>query len=77
MSTVSLRSSPATFAGMPPHGGASRQLWLTGAADLLLTWYERARQRRELQALSDHMLHDIGLGRVDVEAEAGKPFWRP
>jgi uncharacterized protein YjiS (DUF1127 family) len=76
MSTVSLRSSHATFAGMRPHGSSSRQLWLTGAADLLLTWYERARQRRQLQALSDHMLHDIGLGRVDVEAEAGKPFWR-
>ena len=77
MSTISLRSSHATFAGMLPHGGSSRQHWLTVAADLLLTWYERARERRELQALSDHMLHGIGLGRVDVEAEAGKPFWRP
>jgi uncharacterized protein YjiS (DUF1127 family) len=77
MSTVSLRSSHATFAGMRLHGGSSRRLWLTEAVDLLLTWSERARERRQLQALSDHMLHDIGLGRVDVEVEAGKPFWRP
>lgn len=46
------------------------------AVDLLLTWHERARQRRHLQSLSDHMLRDIGLTRADVLAEASKPFWR-
>ena len=45
--------------------------------DQLMTWQERARQRHQLQSLSDHMLHDIGLGRADVEAETSKPFWRP
>jgi uncharacterized protein YjiS (DUF1127 family) len=39
-------------------------------------WLERARQRRQLQQLGDHMLKDIGLSRADVEAEAAKPFWR-
>ena len=38
-------------------------------------WHERARQRRHLQFLSDHMLRDIGLIRADVLAEADKPFW--
>jgi uncharacterized protein YjiS (DUF1127 family) len=78
MSTVSLRTSHATLAGLGRSGERSRswQARLTGAADLLLTWYERRRQRRELQALSDHMLHDIGIGRADVEAESAKPFWR-
>ena len=42
-----------------------------------MVWHERARQRRQLQSLSDHMLHDIGLGRADVDAETSKPFWRP
>ena len=42
----------------------------------LLLWHERARQRRHLQDLSDHMLRDIGLSRADVLAEAYKPFWR-
>jgi uncharacterized protein YjiS (DUF1127 family) len=26
--------------------------------------------------LDDHLLHDIGLSRSDVEREASKPFWR-
>jgi uncharacterized protein YjiS (DUF1127 family) len=47
------------------------------AADVLLTWVERARQRRRLGQLSNHMLKDIGLSRADVEIEAAKPFWRP
>jgi uncharacterized protein YjiS (DUF1127 family) len=38
--------------------------------------FRRARQRRDLAALSDHNLRDIGLTRVDVEIETGKPFWR-
>jgi uncharacterized protein YjiS (DUF1127 family) len=40
-------------------------------------WLERSRQRRQLAQLSDHMLRDIGLTRVDAWAEAEKPFWRP
>jgi len=39
--------------------------------------FRRARQRRDLAALSDHALRDIGLSRGDVEVEIGKPFWRP
>jgi uncharacterized protein YjiS (DUF1127 family) len=38
--------------------------------------FRRARQRRDLAALSDHALRDIGLSRGDVETEIGKPFWR-
>lgn len=45
--------------------------------DVLLTWHERHRQRRDLAGLTDHMLRDIGLSRADVAIEADKPFWRP
>ena len=45
-------------------------------ARILFLWHERARQRRHLQSLSDHMLRDLGLSRADVRAEADKPFWR-
>ncbi len=38
--------------------------------------FRRARQRRELAALSDHSLRDIGLNRVDVQSEASKLVWR-
>lgn len=52
------------------------QSWFASAFEQALAWLERARQRRELRQLSDHMLKDIGLTRADVEAEAAKPFWR-
>jgi uncharacterized protein YjiS (DUF1127 family) len=46
-------------------------------AEMAMTWLDRARQRRRLAELSDHMLRDIGLTRADAWAEADKPFWRP
>jgi len=46
-------------------------------ADLLSTWWLRARERRHLQALDDNMLKDIGVTRADVEFESHKPFWLP
>ena len=56
----------------------SRGLSCVGrAVDLLLTWQQRARDRRQLEALNDRMLRDIGLTRADVFAEGSKPFWRP
>ena len=45
-------------------------------AEVGLTWFDRARQRRQLGELSDQMLRDIGLTRADVWAESSKPFWR-
>ena len=39
-------------------------------------WRRRARSRRELLALDDHMLKDIGITRVDAQYEAAKSFWR-
>ena len=85
MSTLQLRSSHATLASRRPglgHARAPRRIRLglralERAADLLLSWQERARQRRELETLNDHMLRDIGLSRGDVMAEATKPFWQP
>lgn len=38
-------------------------------------WTEVSRQRRELAQLSDEMLKDIGLSRVDKLREADRPFW--
>jgi len=51
-------------------------------ASLLLAYWQRLgrwhalyRQRRQLAALSDHMLKDLGLSRADIETEANRPFW--
>jgi uncharacterized protein YjiS (DUF1127 family) len=43
---------------------------------VVLVWHQRARQRRQLLEVSDHMLRDIGISRADAIGEAEKPFWR-
>jgi uncharacterized protein YjiS (DUF1127 family) len=48
---------------------------LADLVDLALTWMEVAGQRRQLAALDDRMLRDVGLNRVDVERETSRPFW--
>jgi uncharacterized protein YjiS (DUF1127 family) len=42
---------------------------------LIREWQRRARSRRELAALSDRCLRDIGATRYDAYREARKPFW--
>jgi len=41
----------------------------------LKRWQQLARQRRQLAALSDAALKDIGLSRADVLLESERPFW--
>lgn len=61
-----------------PGTGAARWIRRGAAAALaaLLSWQERARQRRSLEALDDRLLKDIGLSRADVFGEATKRFWQ-
>lgn len=59
----------------PSRGDATdgvMQMFLRGIAES----FRRAQQRRDLAALSEHSLRDIGLSRSDVDAEIQKPFWR-
>jgi uncharacterized protein YjiS (DUF1127 family) len=65
--TVSKSSLPAVF-GAVDLG--------TRLFDQLLTWHQRVHDRRALDQLDAHMLHDIGLSRADVEHEVSKPFWQ-
>ena len=46
-------------------------------ARLFKEWEDRARQRRTLAEMPDHMLKDLGISRSDAQYEAEKPFWRP
>ena len=42
----------------------------------LATWASRSEDRRQLALMSDRMLMDIGLTRIDVAAETDKYFWQ-
>ena len=44
--------------------------------DVLASWQRRVRERNQLAQMSDHILKDVGLNRVDIEAEIRKSFWR-
>ena len=60
--------------------GRCREYSLNGAVvaalKVMLVWRERARQRRALTSLDDHLLRDVGLSRAEAVREARKPFWR-
>ena len=49
---------------------------LSSVFEILMTWQEKSRQRRQLLALGDDMLKDIGISRADAHYEGSKPFWR-
>lgn len=44
--------------------------------EIAMQWQDRARERRQLLQMSDRLLKDIGISRVDAVHEADKPFWR-
>jgi uncharacterized protein YjiS (DUF1127 family) len=75
MTSIRLGASYATLVGRTRDQSAVRALW-TELVEMLLTWVERSRERRQLGLLSPHMLKDIGISRADVETEMSKPFWR-
>lgn len=51
------------------------QAWGHKAAARVARWWALARERRQLAALSDAALHDLGLSRADITEEAERPFW--
>lgn len=43
--------------------------------EILEKAYSVARERRQLLALEDHELKDIGISRADAEKEGNRAFW--
>jgi uncharacterized protein YjiS (DUF1127 family) len=56
-----------------PQGATGR---LRRGLETVRMWRERARGRRQLLTLDEHVLRDIGITRLQAETEAYKPFWR-
>lgn len=48
---------------------------LADGVSYLLACFEVARQRRQLLALTDSELKDIGISRADSQREARRDFW--
>ena len=72
MTSLTLTRSP-TGAG---RGAGSRTRGLAALIARVQTWVERRRQRRDLLALSDEMLKDIGITRAEAEGEGMKRPWQ-
>lgn len=70
------RTAPVQPELTPQQGGAAALL--RRAMRVLALWRRRIRTRaklRNLSALDDHILQDIGMTRSQLICEASKPFW--
>ena len=70
--TISVEHPEIAYAGRraPASGGLVRLF------NLLVAWQQRSTMRRDLAAMPDHLLKDMGITRSDAAREAAKPFWR-
>ena len=78
LSTSAATAAACSAGNMAARPSVTTQLGrrLRDMFDVVSTWGERARERRQLLSLDDHALRDIGLTRAEAEDEWRKPFWR-
>ena len=80
-SAVGTATLPTTGRGFgaAPRGRllARAASWLGRVRETFRLWQDRVSGRQQLLRLDDHVLRDIGITRLQAEAEASKPFWRP
>jgi uncharacterized protein YjiS (DUF1127 family) len=76
-------SSDDDSSSVPDVPVASLRLPITGRSftarlrRAIADWQARARSRRLLAELDEHMLRDIGIAPAQVWQETGKWFWQP
>ena len=71
-----LNSRKVTAAGSLETLDQKIQRWLHRIGDELRLYFERAKQRRALAELDDHLLDDINVSRSAAQQEARKHFWQ-
>ncbi|MGL5164984.1 MAG: DUF1127 domain-containing protein [Afipia sp.] len=49
---------------------------IRGALEIARTWRRRSRERRQLGAMSERDLNDMGMSWAEVATEIKKPCWR-
>lgn len=75
--TIEIPVSSTARAGQRLAGAWRAIRGIAGAIeDTLALWDLRARSRRDLARLDDHLMRDVGLDPVEIRREANKPFWR-
>ena len=80
--TMITHSARHGFFGGERQATPARSAWTVAGSAIvtlvtaLLDWQQRARERRQLLALGDRALQDLGRSRADAVGEGGKPFWR-
>ena len=50
--------------------------FLSTVVSTVAAWSGRARQRRALAGLDDHILRDIGIDSRKALEESARPFWK-
>lgn len=65
----------AARTGFGGHWRSGLSGWTVRLFETLLAWQSRAAGRRQLAAMDDRLLRDVGLSRADVMREQSKPFW--
>jgi len=73
---TSLRATQPGRIARPTNGAAALFNAVRHVLYVLAVWQRRFEGRRTLAELDDHLLHDIGLTREDVELQLPKPFRR-
>lgn len=63
------------IAGAMPRPAVSLAELIRSIWRRLKRWQQLSAQRRQLAALGDAALKDIGLSRADVFQESERPFW--
>jgi uncharacterized protein YjiS (DUF1127 family) len=78
-----LRTAAIQIRGGRQSKGLRRLLnpeWRTSAGSLAFVvslWLERARTRRVLAELDEHLVRDIGRTPIEAQRESARPFWKP
>ena len=71
LTVTTARDAPSRNQAKHPHAGLARRVLAT-----IRVWRRRAHERRQLLAMGERDLHDIGISSVDAWREVNKPLWR-